>query len=85
MIAKSALGIWTGKLLLEYCPYERPGCELKRCWLAVMCRAARSKQRLGFWERLIAESRRETFVWEALAVACAVIIIIAFVWPHLGF
>ena len=81
--ANSALGLWAGKVLLEYCPYEKAHCELCGCWPAALCRAARGKQPTGLWEHLVIENRRETLICAILAASCLLVIVLAFLWPHL--
>jgi hypothetical protein len=82
--AKSALGLWTGEVLLEYCPYRKPGCDSQGCWAAGLCRAARSKLESDLWEQLAPESRRGTVVWAIILGAAVAMIILAFAWPQLS-
>jgi hypothetical protein len=82
-IAYSRFGLWSGRLILEHCPYEEARCELRKCWAAALCHAARSEAKLGLLEQLAAEHRRENVTWLVLAVACLVLLIVAFAWPFL--
>lgn len=79
------LGTWVGGRILEYCPYERPGCEFGHCWPAKLCRlASASRRRLGLWASVVAERHRETVLWLVLAVACVALVAVSFLWPFAG-
>ena len=79
-IAKSAVGLRAGEALLEYCPYERPGCDLAGCRLAALCHAARPNREFIMEEQLAAETRRGGMLWAILEWACIGAILIAFLW-----
>ncbi len=79
-IAESRVGWWAGRIILEYCPREKAGCERRRCWPAALCRTARAKQAIGVWQALAQERRRDDYVWVVLAVASLVLVVVSFAW-----
>jgi hypothetical protein len=72
---------WTGSVILEHCPWEKPGCADRGCWAAALCRAARSAQGLGLWQMLALERDRETLVWTILAIGGLGVLLLALAWP----
>ena len=78
--ANSMLGHWSGKLLLEYCPWSTPGCNL-HCLASALCEVARAQEKTGLWQGLAVEQRREAGIYVVLGVASLVLVIIAFAWP----
>ena len=79
-IASSFVGRWTGRVVLQVCPWEKAHCEERGCRLAGLCHAARPPREEGVWEELDQEFHAGNGIWFALALAAVGILLLSFLW-----
>ena len=80
VMANSAVRRWAGRVVLRVCPWECANCEARGCRLAGLCHAARPQRLATLWEQLDEEFHAGNFVWCALALGAAGILLLSFLW-----